>query len=101
MGARATDAAIDPIELDPGIGAPTLAKRLGIPGLQPWQVAEFPLLWCCFERGDPLEVDRQPGERQNIEAILGDAFAAKRRRTDCRDPGSAVNDRSSAFCSPG
>jgi putative addiction module CopG family antidote len=32
--AKATNAALDQIELDPGIGSPTLGKRLGIPGLR-------------------------------------------------------------------
>ena len=31
--AKATTAALDQIELDPGIGSPTLGKLLGIPGL--------------------------------------------------------------------
>ena len=42
--AKATNAALDQIELDPGIGSPTLGKRLGIPGLRTWRVAKFPLL---------------------------------------------------------
>ena len=32
---KATEAALDQIELDPGIGSPVLGKLLGIPGLQP------------------------------------------------------------------
>ena len=74
--ARATNAALDQIELDPGIGSPTLGRRLGIPGLRTWRVAKFPLLWCYFERGDPLDVVRLLGERQDLSAILGDEFAA-------------------------
>ena len=74
--AKATNAALDRIELDPGIGAPTLGKRLGIPGLQTWRVAKCPLLWCYFERGDHLDVVRLLGERQDLSAILGDEFAA-------------------------
>jgi toxin ParE1/3/4 len=74
--ARAANAALDQIELDPGIGSPTLGKRLGIPGLRTWRVAKFPLLWCCFERGDHLDVVRLLGERQDLAAILGEAFAA-------------------------
>lgn len=74
--AKATNAALEQIELDPGIGSPTLGKRLDIPGLRTWRIAKFPLLWCYFERGDHLDVVRLLGERQDIAAILGDAFAA-------------------------
>ena len=74
--ARATNAALDQIELDPGIGSPTLGRRLGIPGLRTWRVAKFPLLWCYFERGNHLDVVRLLGERQDLSAILGDEFAA-------------------------
>ena len=74
--AKATNAALDQIELDPGIGSPTLGKRLGIPGLRTWRVAKFPLLWCYFERADRLDVVRLLGERQDIAALLGDEFAA-------------------------
>lgn len=74
--AKATNAALDQIELDPGIGSPTLGKRLVIPGLRTWQVAKFPLLWCYFERADHLDVVRLLGERQDVAAILGDEFAA-------------------------
>ena len=56
--ANATNAALDQIELDPGIGSPTLGKLLGIPGLRTWRVAKFPLLWCYFESGDHLDVVR-------------------------------------------
>jgi len=72
--ANATNAALDQIELDPGIGSPTLGKHLGIPELRTWRVAKFPLLWCYFERGDQLDVLRLSGERQNIAAILSDEF---------------------------
>ena len=74
--AKATNAALDQIELDPGIGSPTLGKLLGIPGLRTWRVAKFPLLWCYFERGDHLDVVRLLGERQDLAAILGDEFAS-------------------------
>lgn len=73
---KATNAALDQIELDPGIGSPVVGKRLGIPGLRAWQVAKFPLLWFYFERGDHLDVVRLLGERQDIAAILGAEFAA-------------------------
>ena len=73
---KATNSALDQIELDPGIGSPVLAKRLGIPGLRIWKVAKFPLLWCYFERGDHLDVVRLPGERQDIATILGAEFDA-------------------------
>ncbi|MBA3591088.1 type II toxin-antitoxin system RelE/ParE family toxin [Methylibium sp.] len=73
---KATNAALDQIELDPGIGSPVLGKRLGIPGLRTWQVAKFPLLWCYFERADHLDVVRLLGERQDIATILGVEFTA-------------------------
>lgn len=74
--AKATNAALDQIELDPGIGSPVLGKRLAIPGLRTWRVAKFPLLWCYFERPDHLDVVRLLGERQDTAAILGDEFGA-------------------------
>jgi toxin ParE1/3/4 len=74
--ANATSAALDRIEPDPGIGLPTLGKLLGMPGLLTWRAAKFPLLWCYFERGDPLDVVWLLGERQDIAAILGDTFAS-------------------------
>jgi toxin ParE1/3/4 len=73
---KATNSALDQIELDPGIGSPVLAKRLGIPGLRIWKVAKFSLLWCYFERGDHLDVVRLLGERQDIATILGAEFDA-------------------------
>ena len=60
----------------PGIGSPTLGRRLGISGLRTWRVAKFPPLWCYFEHGDHLDVVRRLGERQDLSAILGDEFAA-------------------------
>jgi toxin ParE1/3/4 len=68
---KATNAALDQIELDPGIGSPVLGKVLGISGLRSWRVASFPLLWFYFERSDHLDVVRLLGERQDIAAILG------------------------------
>ena len=73
---KATNDALDRIELDPGIGSPVVGKRLGIPGLRAWQVACFPLLWFYFERSDHLDVVRLLGERQDVAAILGAEFAA-------------------------
>ena len=72
--AKATSDALDKVELEAGMGSPTLGKLLGIPGLRTWRVAKFPLLWCCFERTDHLDVVRLLGERQDIAAILGDEF---------------------------
>lgn len=74
--ATATNDALNQFEREPGMGSPDLGGRLGIPGLRTWRVAKFPLLWCCFERGDHLDVVRLLGERQDIAAILGDALAA-------------------------
>ena len=67
---KATNAALDQIELDPGIGSPVMGKILGIPGLRTWQVTKFPLLWFYFERNDHLDVVRLLGERQDIGAFL-------------------------------
>ena len=69
--AKATNEALDQLELAPGLGLPRLGKLLGIPGLRTWRVGTFPLLWCYFERGDHLDVVRLLGERQDIIAILG------------------------------
>ena len=69
--AKATNEALDQVELEPGMGSPRLGKVLGIPGLRTWRVGKYPLLWCCFERGDHLDVVRLLGERQDIIAILG------------------------------
>ncbi|HEY8709685.1 MAG TPA: type II toxin-antitoxin system RelE/ParE family toxin [Burkholderiaceae bacterium] len=71
---KATDAALDQIELDPGIGSPVLGKTLGIPGLRTWRVSRFPFLWFYFERDDHLDVVRILGERQDVAAILGTEF---------------------------
>jgi toxin ParE1/3/4 len=45
---KASNAALDQIELDPGIGSPLLGKALGIPGMKTWRVTKFPLLWIFF-----------------------------------------------------
>jgi toxin ParE1/3/4 len=74
---KATNASLAQIELEPGLGSPVLGKQLGIPGLRTWQVAKFPLLWCYFEHGDHLDVVRLLGQRQDIAAILGEAFSVK------------------------
>jgi toxin ParE1/3/4 len=66
----ATNAALDQLELDPGMGSPTLGKILGIPGLRSWRVTGFPLVWFYFERDDHLDVVRLLGERQDIATIL-------------------------------
>lgn len=71
---KASNAALDQIELDPGIGSPVLGKTLGIPGLRTWRVAKFPLLWFYFERRNHLDVVRLLGERQDVAAILGGEF---------------------------
>lgn len=69
--AKASDAALDQIELDPGIGSPVLGKLLGIPGLRLWRVHRFPLLWLYVELADHVDVIRSHGERQDLAAILG------------------------------
>jgi toxin ParE1/3/4 len=70
--AKATNEALDQVELEPGMGSPRLGKLLGIPGLRTWRVGKFPLVWCYFEREDHLDVVRLLGERQDIAAILRD-----------------------------
>ncbi len=72
--ANATNAALDQIELNPGMGSPTLGKQLGIQGLRTWRVGKFPLLWLYFEHKNHLDVVRLLGERQDIAAILGHGF---------------------------
>ena len=39
--AKATNKALDQIELEPGLGSPTLGKLLGIPELRTWRVETF------------------------------------------------------------
>jgi toxin ParE1/3/4 len=73
---KATDAALNQIELDPGIGSPLIGSRLGIPGLRTWKVAKFPLLWFYFERADHLDMVRVLGERQDVGAILSAELTA-------------------------
>lgn len=74
--AKATLEALDQIELQPGLGSPTLGKLLGIPALRTWRVETSPLLWCYFERADQLDVVRLLGKRQDVIAILGDEFGS-------------------------
>ena len=74
--AKATNEALDQVELDPGMGSPRLGKLLDIPGLRTWRVGKFPLLWCYFEREDHLDVVRLLGERQDLIAILGGEFGS-------------------------
>ena len=74
--AKATNEALDRVELEPGMGSPRLGRLLGIPGLRTWRVGKFPLLWCYCEHGDHLDMVRLLGERQDVIAILGDEFAS-------------------------
>jgi toxin ParE1/3/4 len=67
---RKTNAALDQLELDPGIGSPAIGRLVGVAGLRTWRVGKFPLLWFYFERADHLDVVRLLGERQNIAAIV-------------------------------
>ena len=69
---NATNAALDQIEIEPGIGSPRAGNMLDIPGLGTWGVSKFPLVWVYFERTDHLDVIRLLGERQGIAALLGD-----------------------------
>ncbi len=73
---KATNKALDQIELEPGVGSPVFGKTLGIRGLRTWRVSKFPLLWFYFERDDHLDVVRLLGERQDVAAILAEAMAA-------------------------
>ena len=74
--AKATNAALDQVELEPGMGSPGLGKLLGKSGLRTWRVGKFPLRWCYFEHADHLDVVRLLGERQDIATILGDEFGS-------------------------
>lgn len=69
---NASNAALDQIEVEPGIGSPVLGKVLDIRDLRSWRVTKFPLLWFYFERDDHLDVVRLLGERQDIAAILAE-----------------------------
>ena len=69
-----TGAALDQIELEPGIGSPSLGKSLGIPELRRWRVTGFPLLGFYFERVEHLDVVRLLGERQDIAGVLAGAL---------------------------
>lgn len=71
---NATNAALDQIEIDPGIGSPVLGKVLDIPGLTTWRVSRLPLLWFYFERNDHLDVARLLGERHDLPGILAGEF---------------------------
>lgn len=68
--AKATNAALDQVEVESGLGSRRLADLLAVPGLRTWRVAKFPLLWCYFERDDHLDVVRLLGERQDVLSIL-------------------------------
>lgn len=72
--AKASNKALDQLEVEPGMGSPRLGDLLGVPELRTWRVGKFPLFWCYFEREDSLDVVRLLGERQDIVAILGDEF---------------------------
>lgn len=73
---NAAHAALDQIELEPGIGSPALGSRLAIPGLRTWQLKKFPLLWFYLEREDHLDVVRLLGERQEVAEILSAEFTS-------------------------
>jgi toxin ParE1/3/4 len=60
----------------PGIGSPRLGHITGIEGLRSWPLRRFPVRWFYIERDDFIDVVRLLGERQDIEAILGDEPAA-------------------------
>ena len=67
--------AVDPLELNPGIGSPAIGKLLKIPSLRTWRVRKFSLLWFYFECAEHLDMVRLLGERQNIAAIRGAELA--------------------------
>lgn len=66
----ASNAALDQLELNPGIGSPVLGKTLEIMDLRTWRVRGFSLMWLYFERADHLDVVRLLGERQDIATIM-------------------------------
>ena len=63
-------AALEPIELRPGMGSPRLGSLCDIPGLRSWRVTDFSMQWLYFEAEDHLDVVRLLGDRQDIIAIL-------------------------------
>ncbi|MFT3822046.1 MAG: type II toxin-antitoxin system RelE/ParE family toxin [Rubrivivax sp.] len=71
---KASNAALDRIEIEPGLGSPALGRRIAIPGLRAWPVDKFPLLWFYFEHEDHLDVVRLLGARQDLEGILGSSL---------------------------
>ena len=85
---RATNAALDQLELEPGIGSPAVGKLLQVAGLRTWRVEKFPLLWLYFERAEHLDVVRLLGERQDVAAILAAEFSRDRPRS--RSPSPSV-----------
>ncbi|MGM9489633.1 type II toxin-antitoxin system RelE/ParE family toxin [Ideonella sp. YS5] len=79
--AKATNETLDQIELEPGMGSPTLGQLLAFRGFGPGGRQSFrrcgaTSLLRTFERRDHLDVVRLLGERQDIAAILGDEFAS-------------------------
>jgi len=68
---KATNEALNRVELEPGIGSPTLGKLLGIPGPRTWRVGTLPLLWGYLERDDHLDLVRLLGERHSGKLTLG------------------------------
>jgi len=68
----AARAALETVELTPGIGSPRLGLSAGIEGLRSWPAAPFPVRWFYFERDDHLDVMRVLGERQDVVALLRD-----------------------------
>jgi toxin ParE1/3/4 len=92
VAVNASNAALDPIELEPVIGSPALGGLLDIQALRTWRVAKFPLLWCYVERGDHVDVVRLPGERRCVAALLGIDHRGSRR--------SRAHTQARSSCSP-
>ncbi len=73
LGARFFDAAraaLQRLERMPGLGSPSRAAEMGMPGLRHWGIEGFPARWFYLEREDHLDVLRLLGERQDIAALL-------------------------------
>ena len=56
--AKAADVALDQIELDPGIGSPTLGKRLGIPELRTWRAKKLALCALSSDVAHPMSLTK-------------------------------------------
>lgn len=69
----ALETALHELELNPGIGSPTLGKVLGIDALRTWRIDGLPMPLWYFEREDHIDVIHLIGHRQDAESVAADA----------------------------